>query len=1053
MAKKLILLLLIIPIVVMILLFAASQTVANLVDVRVEGIEITGDKIIYLYMDKGDTSYTLEYTVYPTGAKNKGVYVGVGAYGEAPVAEFDSNMEEEGKVVITPLSAGSAKLTLTTIERSFSASVVIHVISTKLQSIDATIDKNELMVGEKAQVTTTFSPENASNKVLYYTSTNPSVATVSDTGEVRALRKGAATITVVSDDDPAITDSIDIVVKNTDTMDLGMAQITTFQDAGYIPISIESTEAFTAANLSYQVFDAVRGNPIPDSVIAAEFSIDGDDVVLRYRFVDKAYVGRVRIDITFQSGSDEFTKSCEVAKVDKIEAAFNSEAFAIDVGQKVQLPYTLIPEDAKIVYKEVTSSADYVSVRVGKNVSVEASKAGYATVTLTIQSEQDPSQVVTISTTVVVKPTEIDVVEASETYGLEDLLTTGGYKFEYVIDEATGKLKRDANGDLVRTLVSAASGSNNVFALNYQLLSEEISAECAANLKWKSSMPDKVTIDEKTGVISFVDDGENFLGEVEFYVSFSYAGVEKQSNRFTVRCVENGINVYSYADLYYATKATEHPIVLQTNVTDDFGYIGGEYVEKYTTIHTTYDDTYYKNAGIEDDATVKILLEFRNNLYGNNKKISADNITYKLGEDKDGDLAKDQDPNALFQGPLDFVRLIMDNGATISVKAQDNICFALYEGVTVTNVELRGCDLGDDGSGSLNLVELNYIGTTVEVFGDNVTIAYSRLTNGRTVLRAFGDINDATKDIHVTVTNSILAQAREFIMRLGSNQFIDGGYYYVTGEGDNKVETFVPPPGISFPENYQYDTSKLPFKVSNAYNAKKNYYNFTDEQKQAYDEAFINTFVTVRDSVFQDSCIFAIGMDSHFAGKMLHDGPKAMPALSNLLGTWHDLAKTSYGAKLRFEGEVGLYNWKAIDDVDSSSLIEVKGVVANAGGTVIEMELNVKEMLDAAKNADGYDYKDIVTLHNGGKDYVHAGIAFFGGGKNYCVFDSDSSIVNQLAQYDVALDVVERPELILAAGNENFHFFIFNNKSTFNPAEQEKILESEKGYDFVARKK
>lgn len=1051
MAKKLILLLLIIPIVVMILLFAASQTVANLVDVRVEGIKITGDKIVYLYMDKGDTSYTLEYTVYPTGAKNKGVYVGVEAYGDAPVAEFDINTEE-GKVVITPQAAGSAKLMLTTIERGFSASVVIHVISTKLQSIDATIDKNELVVGEKAQITTTFSPENASNKVLYYTSTNPSVATVSDTGEVRALRKGTATIVAVSDDNAAITDSVDIVVKNTDTMDLGMSQITTFQDAGYVPISIESTEAITVANLSYQVFDAVSGNPIPDSVIAAEFSIDGDDVVLNYRFVDKAYVGRVRIDITFKSGSDEFTKSCEVSKVDKIEAAFNSETFAINVGQKVQLPYTLIPEDAKIICQEVTASGDYVSVRtVGKNVLVEASKAGYATVTLTIQSEQDPSQVVTISTTVVVKPTQIDVVEASETYGLEDLLTTGGYKFEYVIDETTGKLKRDANGDLVRTLVSAASGNNNVFALNYQLLSEEISAECAANLKWKSSMPDKVTIDEKTGVISFVDDGENFLGEVEFYVSFSYAGVEMESNRFTVRCVENGINVYSYADLYYATKATEHPIVLQTNVTDDFGYIGGEYVEKYTTIHTTYDDTYYKNAypnqeEFEKQTEIKILLEFRNNLYGNNFIISADNITYKLGEDKDGDGAKDQDPNALFQGPLDFVRLIMDNGATISVKAQDNICFALYEGVTVTNVELRGCDLGDDGSGSLNLVELNYIGTTVEVFGDNVTIAYSRLTNGRTVLRAFGDIEDDAKDIHVTVTNSILAQAREFIMRLGSNQFVDGGYY-VTDDQGNK--TFVPPPSISFPEDYQYDVSKLPFKASNAYNAKKTYYNFTDEQKKAYDEAFINTFVTVRDSVFQDSGIFAIGMDSHFAGSMLHNGAEAMPTLSKYLGTWRDLAKTSYGAKLRFEGEVGLYNWKAVDDVDSSTLIEVKGSVMNSSGSVIQMELDVKAMLEAAKNAVGYDYSDIITKYNGDKDYVHAGIAFFGGGKNYCVFDSDS----QLAQYSVSLGVVGRSELIAAAGDENFHFFIYNNKSSFNPEAQESILTSEEAYDFVARKK
>ena len=71
MAKKLILLLLLIPIVVMILLFAATQTVSNLVEVPVTGIEIIGDEsFVYLDMDKNET-YSLEYAVYPTTAKNK----------------------------------------------------------------------------------------------------------------------------------------------------------------------------------------------------------------------------------------------------------------------------------------------------------------------------------------------------------------------------------------------------------------------------------------------------------------------------------------------------------------------------------------------------------------------------------------------------------------------------------------------------------------------------------------------------------------------------------------------------------------------------------------------------------------------------------------------------------------------------------------------------------------------------------------------------------------------------------------------------------------------
>ena len=146
MAKKLILLLLIIPIVVMILLFAATQTLSNLVDVPVTGIDIIGtDEFVYLNMDTAET-YTIEYTVYPTTAKNKSVSVSTEAFGDEPLAEFDFALED-GKVTVTPKSAGAARIVLTTVSGGFRDSVVVYADSTKLQAIESTVTNSELYVG------------------------------------------------------------------------------------------------------------------------------------------------------------------------------------------------------------------------------------------------------------------------------------------------------------------------------------------------------------------------------------------------------------------------------------------------------------------------------------------------------------------------------------------------------------------------------------------------------------------------------------------------------------------------------------------------------------------------------------------------------------------------------------------------------------------------------------------------------------------------------------------------------------------------------------------
>ena len=1087
MAKKLILLLLIIPIVVMIILFAASETVANMVDVHVDGIYIVGDPDnVYLDFDQNET-FTFEYVVTPTGAKNKEVYIRTAPYGQETEAKFNIAMEP-GKITLTPVSIGSAEITVTTVDNAESAKFVVHVTSTKLQSIDATISNDVLVLGgeegaDTAKITTTFLPKITSNTTLHYKSSDESVVTVSAAGVVRAVGRGAATITVIADANENITDTIDVVVEIEGTMVAPNPKPTT-KGEGAITVSFDYPETITEENLSYRVLDA-NGNEIanPSALLRGKFKMlasdKGQKATFEYEFVDASFVGDVTVEIILEIGNETETLSCTVSKVDTISLDYDKSVIGVSAASKggFSLYFELIPADIEYTVGQVIISNPELISRAASDINVSVvdgdgrltlktlGKAGTVTVSLTIYNAYDLNDYVVFEKTIEIGVTAIEVSEYAKDYGLENLFTVGGYKY---IDN-NGDGMPDAMIDAAYALTAALNKAELLDGYDY-----------TKNFKWHSSQPDKVTIHEKTGVISYAEgyapeDNEN-PPLVEFWVSYTYGDQEIASKaRFTVRCVKEGINVYSFSELYHATKAEGHPIVLQDDIDDDFGYLTEAHKEQgildmvesklYEKIDTTYDYTYYENIG-EGRPQVITLLQFHEDLYGNDHRISAHNVTMQKGLGDNGN--KIPAEGALFQGPLNFVKAKLEEGSIrgASVKAQDNICFAIYDNVDVVNARLLGCDLTEEG-GQLNLVDLNWVGTTVEILGTNVNIQYSRLTNGRTVLRAFGDDKDAQKEIEFTVSNCILQQAREFLMRVGSNRFVDSAN--VDNLGDFTSATL---PFNLNQEDYDINFSSLPFTSATAYSTtvKQRYSSYSDAVKEVYEDAYINTFVTVKDSVFMDTGIFAIAIDSHFSGSMLQDGQAAVetflkkPELASKFSSWSNMAKTSYGAKLTLEGQIGLYNWKPLEDVDSSTLIEVSGVREDMSedeiamdpiaGLLLRLRLNLQKLVEKAK----MKYPQITTMYNG-KEYVHAGIAFFGGGKNYSVLeiaDGAGGMVDDLASHPLSLTEAGESTLEFAAGPESFYFFICSGATVesggFSPDAQRKILESEDAYGFVERK-
>ena len=102
-----------------------------------------------------------------------------------------------------------------------------------MKSVSATVAKAELVKGETTKVTVKVSPANATNKAVQYSSSDTSVAAVSNTGVVTAKGAGDAVITVISKDNPKAKANVTVTVAP-----IAMPENVTIQNT---PIGVKAT--------------------------------------------------------------------------------------------------------------------------------------------------------------------------------------------------------------------------------------------------------------------------------------------------------------------------------------------------------------------------------------------------------------------------------------------------------------------------------------------------------------------------------------------------------------------------------------------------------------------------------------------------------------------------------------------------------------------------------------------------------------------------------------------------------------------------------------------
>lgn len=224
--------------------------------------------------------------------------------------------------------------------------------SVKYHTLDINIDKRSLSanVGETVVLSASLSPSNASDSVTW-SSSNESIASVSQTGAVEIKKYSASPVTITASSN-GHTSLCVITLKNP----LGGVEISKTSEITY------SDKSFT---LSYKTFGADRDAAITEkidsvtwsSLFPAIASVTQDGVVTAHR------EGNTTVTVTVKSGDREYNSGCSVT-VGKLIAVTGFEPQTVSdggtltsvVGKDEEIKVKVLPTTASIKELEWKSS-------------------------------------------------------------------------------------------------------------------------------------------------------------------------------------------------------------------------------------------------------------------------------------------------------------------------------------------------------------------------------------------------------------------------------------------------------------------------------------------------------------------------------------------------------------------------------------------------------------------------------------------------------------------------------------------------------------------------
>ncbi len=548
-----------------------------------------------------------------------------------------------------------------------------------------------------------------------------------------------------------------------------------------------------------------------------------------------------------------------------------------------------------------------------------------------------------------------------------------------------------------------------------------------------ASQSDNLQIDTKGGKVKIIG-----AGQAGFTLT---AGKEEDGTRTSYKhsfeVVKDGVNVYTYDDLMACTNRSKNGEIvvlrksfesiqnaftiangnvverdgkplLRANNVENFGTydkslgrcaFDGDVYRFATTSNRSYIDQWNAFAkennnnyrGITD--IINVGLHVQKDFYGNGYTINLHNLTfpYDIQEfNQDGNLVSipTLTKDNLFRGPLPFYTLGDPNGMPlITPYGQDNIGMYVHgDNIRVNDVNLKNCDIGD------SFTNLEYVGTVVEIYGDNITLQNSVFQNGKHVVRAFSSEN-------AVIDNCLLQNALNFLLITGSNEYIpvkgDKEFTLKDAEG-NAVKTTL----NEFLAENGAGNDLLNTYLADYYDISTMKDSLNVLQAALGDEiAFLEYrgSMEVKDTLFYRSGIASICMESSFNGPFLYTtAPSLISELFSIFTensrplvplTPTNVSGVSYPVSLNISGSTKFYDYKTAEDMDFTGLInENISTIASDILTQLGKDKEVNVTIDDIFPLKGMLYSDAQkagSIYNkDGKAYLNVAVAFYGGGLN-----------------------------------------------------------------------
>lgn len=1011
MKKMIVALLLIVPLLFLLTVFSITEAGSLNVQIPVSGIEIKNkleDKTLYVDLADYANDYKIEVAVYPANAANKKYSFEVEKLEGSDFAEAE--VSDDG--VLTVRSTGLARVVVKSYDGGYSDSItvvagsskVLYVVPSLYAQSDSGQSENLICKEENG-----YFADVQTGIYSYAVAATPSLGT-----QVSAeCVKGFAVIDESSrgvilpfggecELEFAAEDGKGGIVRS-------RAVLNVQKTANTSGILVNGNDLYTVAVDSYsRKGECYVACPTEPSLTGA------DAVFLESVLITQVQSGGYKIEFATAEGapSQLQVNVSSAGKLQRFNISIGEYSFSLRTDLPVQTGEKIaVITGAKVkfyaVSSAITDDVEYVWTAEGSPSVVIRSYGAMCEVDgglagekfeLSCEAFRNGKSVMKKSIAAEVVNL-VSVVSFGDRQGAGLAAQTAIAEFEY----KDGKIENNSYSFALKPY-SAGGGDAGVYDFDYTLSDENIASV-------------------------FVNDGKVFLkilssGEVT--LTATWKGAQSYGSnvaaKYTFVAVKNGVGV-SDSDGFFAATSAGNPVVVNSDIVLGTDGSGNAYsLEKLEsmlgTMNSTYNTEFLKNSGMQ--STVRYVAEFKNDVYGNGYSVSAEKFT--LASDATG-------TPLLFKGSLPLVGVYADKSLAMKVSAQDNIAFLLRtDGVTLSNLNLLGCSdsliTTDNGT---DLAKLNNAGTVLDINAD-CRIVNCRIKNGKTCVRVFGgnvagdsfmceyidgsDISDKDR-ITVEIDGCIISQAREFLIKTGTNRAVKSSAL----NGDE-------------PDLFRADAGKYSPFENNA------------EDKYFYDK-YVMTDLTLRNSVLEKSGLFALGLETNFSGSVLN-GDKISGF--DFAKNW-GVGGTSYASVVRLEGDVRFYDWKQVDNIDSSQLVEVfSGGIFD--GFVLDIRKMLETVVESAQAEGNHAYDGLFDSDENGVKYVNSAIVKYGGGKNYSVLDVSEldEKYRDFSNYKINISVLRNSSdpnikmqgeyLPLAAGTQDFVFTLYSSDSANSLAAQ-----------------